>query len=86
MPSLGSTFMATYRLYFLDPHARHIEAFEEYEAGGDAEAIERADTRRDRAPLELWSGCKKVHRIDGFAQIPARPAYSPRRRLSLFAS
>jgi hypothetical protein len=76
--------MATYRLYFLNPRSSHIEGFEEYEAGGDPAAIERAETCRDRAPLELWSGCKKIHRIEGLAQIPA-PGRVPARRLSLFA-
>ena len=55
--------MATYRLYLLNPRTSRIQGFEEYEADGDVEAIERADLSRDRAPLELWSGCKKIHRI-----------------------
>ena len=77
-------FMATYRLYLLNPRTNRIQGFEEYEADGDVEAIERADRSRDRAPLELWSGCKKIHRIEAVAQSPA-PARVPARRLSLFS-
>ena len=77
--------MATYRLYLLNPRTNRIEGFEEYEADGDVEAIERADRSRDRAPLELWSGCKKIHRIEGLAQTASAPARIPARRLSLFS-
>ena len=59
--------MTYYRLYFLDAQARHIKAFEEFEAESEVEAIARADSQGGRGPCELWSGRRKLHRVEGAA-------------------
>lgn len=56
--------MTYYRLYFLDAQARHIKGFEEFEAASDAEAIARVDTHPTCGPCELWSGRRKLHRVE----------------------
>lgn len=56
--------MTYYRLYFMNERTGHIERFEEFEAVGDESAIERADDFSARAPLELWSGCQKIYRLE----------------------
>jgi hypothetical protein len=56
--------MTYYRLYFMNGRTGHIERFEEFEAVGDDAAIERADGNGAKAPLELWSGCQKIYRLE----------------------
>lgn len=56
--------VAYYRLYFMNRNNGHIDRFEEFEAAGDVSAIERAESRCASAPLELWSGCQKIFRLD----------------------
>lgn len=68
--------MAYYRLYFLDPHSGHIDRFEEFDAPGDTEAVGRAGDRQHDAPLELWSGGRKVRHLPSPAATPLARASS----------
>ena len=52
--------MNYYRLYFMDRFSGHIEHFREFEAGGDAIALEIAEGWRDGRPMELWAGQRKL--------------------------
>ena len=61
--------MAYYRLYFMNRRTGHIERFEEFDAAGDAAAIERAERHSAAAPIELWSGTKKIFRLDPASQV-----------------
>ena len=56
--------MARYRLYFMHARSGHIERFEEFDAADDTSAIERAQGQGGAAPLELWSGARKVYRLE----------------------
>jgi hypothetical protein len=62
--------MGYYRLYHLHGAMNEVESFEEFEAGGDAEAIARGETYRGINPMELWSGHRKVRRWEGIAAAP----------------
>jgi hypothetical protein len=65
--------MAYYRLYQLHGPKNEVEGFEEFEAGDDIEAIDRAESFRRLNPMELWSEHRKVHRWDGdYANFPSR--------------
>ena len=70
--------MAYYRLYFMNRHNGHIDGVEDFDAAGDAEAIERADGRIARAPFELWSGAQKIHRREAMPQMGAASLSSAR--------
>jgi hypothetical protein len=78
------TAMAYYRLYFMDRRTGHIDRFEEFDAAGDAAAIERAERHSAAAPIELWSGAKKIFRLEATAQIApgARAATAARWQLT----
>lgn len=56
--------LSYYRLYFLDPDSGRIDRFEEFNADDDATAVARAEQWLDEVPLELWSGARKVVRLD----------------------
>lgn len=55
--------MAYYRLYFFGGGNR-IEQFREFEMRDDLAAIRQAAQWRGTAPMELWSGARKVRRWD----------------------
>jgi hypothetical protein len=55
--------MAYYRLYFFG-HRNRIEQFREFEVSDDFTAIHQAAEWRGSAPMELWSGARKVRRWD----------------------
>jgi hypothetical protein len=74
--------MAYFRLYLLNPQTGRIENFEEFEAGSDAEAIERADRHSHQAAVELWCGARKIHRREplhfaGGSAAAVRPPRTP---------
>jgi hypothetical protein len=54
--------MSYYRLYFMDGLSGHVTSFIEIEAKTDADAIDRAESRREHVAMELWCGRKKVKR------------------------
>ena len=66
--------MNYYRLYFMHPMSGHIERFAEYEAPDDAAALDLAVEHAGEHPLELWSGHRKVKRIEALAEQPVARA------------
>lgn len=56
--------MTYYRLYYLDPQSGHIFRFEEFDVAEEAEAIGRAERACETQPVELWSGRRKVRRVE----------------------
>ena len=56
--------MGYYRLYFMSSFSGHIERFEEFEAGDDAEAIAVAEAKQCPLALELWCSRRKVARVE----------------------
>ena len=71
--------MLYYRLYFISPQSGHIERFAEYEAPDDAAAAALAAEHRGKAPLELWSGHRKVMHFEALSRRQPR---APRRRVA----
>ena len=69
----GTTAMAYYRLYFMDPRSGHIAAFESIEAPDDEAAIATADAHRGWQVLELWCEARKVRRFEAKAAPPVTP-------------
>jgi hypothetical protein len=63
--------MPDYRLYRMNRHNGHIEGVEEFHSGDDVEAILLVQNRRRDAPVELWSGSRKVMRIDASPETAA---------------
>jgi hypothetical protein len=63
--------MAYYRLYVLDPRSNRIMGFEEFEAVSDDAAMIQAEQKRGARPLELWSGCKRIHRVSSLGESAA---------------
>lgn len=59
--------MAYYRLYFLNDRTGHIDRFEEFDVDDDEAAVARAHRQLGTSPLELWSGGRKVSRLDPFS-------------------
>lgn len=57
--------MGHYRLYFMDRFSGHIDHVREFEADGDASAIEIADEWHQGGPMELWSRHHKLKRWTG---------------------
>jgi len=70
--------MACYRLYFMDRHSGHIERFEEFEAAGDGAAIQLSEGRGHDGALELWSGGRKVFRLEALPQLAPGTLPAPR--------
>ena len=69
--------MTYYRLYFMNGFSGHIERFEEFDADDDEGAVALAEAKQGFLSLELWSGHRKVARIDSMdlaAQMVARRA------------
>jgi hypothetical protein len=56
--------MRRYRLYFLDSRTGRIDHFEEFEARDDDHALDLIEPRIGDAPLELWSGGRKIGRFE----------------------
>lgn len=56
--------MTYYRLYFMDPESDRIHRFEEFQAVEETEAIARAEWACQAVPVELWSGRRKVRRLE----------------------
>ena len=56
--------MSQYRLYFMDRFSGHIDHVREFEAAGNAEAIETANNWHEGGPMELWSRHHKLKRWD----------------------
>jgi hypothetical protein len=52
-----------YRLYFIDPHPRHIREIVDFEAVDDATAKHHARGRRDGRAQELWCGDRMIQAI-----------------------
>jgi hypothetical protein len=48
----------------MNPHSGHIDGVEEFHSGDDVEAILLVQNRRREGPAELWSGARKVMRLD----------------------
>lgn len=59
--------MSYYRLYFMNPRDGHILRFAEFSAPDDAAAFVLAREHEGENPLELWSGARKVSRIEAYA-------------------
>lgn len=70
--------MPEYRLYRMNPHSGHIEGVEEFHSGDDVEAILLVQNRSREVPLELWSGSRKVIRIDAVPEAAAASKPQPR--------
>jgi hypothetical protein len=85
--------MSRYRLYFLDSRTGSIDRFEEFEARDDDHALDLIGPRIGDAPLELWSGGRKVGRFESalamsgiasaslWERLAPEPAASDDRRL-----
>jgi hypothetical protein len=58
--------MAYYRLYFFAGRNGRIDQFREFELADDFAAIRQAAQWRGPAPMELWSGARKVRCWDQF--------------------
>jgi len=71
--------MPEYRLYRLSPESGHITAAEEMVAADDVAAVHEVRQRRFDVPVELWSGKRKVTRIDATPE-GAAVAHPPARR------
>lgn len=56
--------MTHYRLYTLDGRTDGINAAEDFEAEDDAGANREAARRQKLAGLEMWSGRRKVARLE----------------------
>lgn len=56
--------MFDYRLYFMKPQTGQILRFAEYQAPNDEAAISLAREEEGNHALELWSGGRKVQRIE----------------------
>jgi hypothetical protein len=56
--------MPYYRLYFFAGSTGRIEQFREFEIHDDLAAIRQAHEWRSIAPMELWSGARKIRRWD----------------------
>jgi len=56
--------MSYYRLYFMDRFSGHIDHFREFEAEGDQEAIDIAESWATGGPMELWNRTRKLKRWD----------------------
>jgi len=56
--------MTYYRLYFFTGPSGRIDQFREFEMPDDLAAIRQAALWRGTAPMELWSGARKVRRWD----------------------
>jgi hypothetical protein len=59
-PSECDQGLAYYRLYFIDRNSGHIEAFREFEAADDADAIMVAAGWRESQAMELWEGTRQI--------------------------
>ncbi len=66
--------MPYYRLYFLEGFSGHIDHFREFEADGDDAALARSNAWRERCPMELWAGPRKVH---SWAAVRPTPVEAP---------
>jgi hypothetical protein len=64
--------MPDYRLYRMNPHSGHIEGVEEVHSGDDVEAILLIQNRPRDVPVELWSGGRKVMRLDAAPETAGR--------------
>lgn len=60
--------MPDYRLYHLDPHTGHINKAEELFAADDVAAMYEVQQRACAHPFELWSGSRKVGRVDAIIE------------------
>lgn len=59
--------MLYYRLYFMNRYSGHIDRCAEFEAPDDGAALDLASEHIGESPLELWSGRRKVRRIEALA-------------------
>lgn len=60
--------MPHYRLYRLDPDTGHITGAEDMHAADDVAAVHEVQQRRHDVPVELWSGPRKITRVDARPQ------------------
>ena len=60
--------MAHYRAYLLD-YEGNIQAMRRLECAGDYEARQKANRLVGRYPVEVWTGARKVARIDPRATV-----------------
>ena len=67
--------MPHYRLYRLDPYSGHITSSERMHEADDVAAVHAIQLRRFAMPVELWTGGRKVTRLD--APPPERPSAKP---------
>ncbi len=72
--------MPEYRLYRLDPDTGHFAGVEELFAADDVSAVHTVQQRRLDTAVELWSGGRKITRLD--APPETAPVPVPRRELS----
>ena len=63
--------MVWFRLYFLS--GERITSFNEFEAADDSDALRLATELAAGADVELWSGKRKVARLQESEPVPARP-------------
>jgi hypothetical protein len=56
--------MPEYRLYRLHPYSGHITSSEHMHESDDVAAVHAIQQRRFAVPVELWTGGRKVTRLD----------------------
>lgn len=72
--------MPKYRLYRLDPYSGHITSSEHMHEADDVAAVHAVQRRRFTVPVELWTGDRKVTRLDAPAErVPPSRARSAQR-------
>jgi hypothetical protein len=70
--------MPGYRLYRMNPLSGHIDGVEEFHSGDDVEAILLVQNRTRDVAVELWSGSRKVVRLDASPEVAAvKPRTAP---------
>lgn len=60
--------MPEFRIFYLDASSDRITASHDFSADDDLDAIQRAGEFRTFAPMELWSGDRKIKRWEASDQ------------------
>jgi len=56
--------MPGFRIFYIDERSGHITGSHDFTAEDDIGAIRQAEEFRTGAPMELWSGSRKIKRWD----------------------
>lgn len=54
--------MPSFRVFYIDERSGHITGSHDYTAEDDLDAIRQADNFLTGAPMELWTGSRKIKR------------------------